>query len=664
MLTKITARAPLVRSLCLLGLSSLGLALPSAAQAGWKATFADEFSGAGVDSTKWIPTDGWGNQTYAGLGSLQCWVPEALSVANGILSITAKPQTFTACRPATIPQQLKYSSGIISSAGKFSQLYGYFEIRAKLPKGKGLWTDFWMLSEKGNWPPEINIVEYIGNDTSTSYHSFHWADPVGGPPLTSTTPLKGSDFSAGFHTFGVDWQPGILTYYIDGLKRAEYKGSHISNEAMYMLVDMAVGGTWAGAPDASTLFPAQMQIDYVRAFTRVNDGKPDGLPPFGGTPTPVATAPTTMIAQKMALITRTAGANWDGTAYGNGTGYGFWNNGFIQDTVAFPSTATYNFTVKAFGDWKLGISPYLELRIDGKPIAFVNNISPQPWGTYTVPVKVTAGQHLLAVALTNGYEWATKIGEKRSLVIDTIQISGAIPTIPPVIPPAKLMMSDAANRANAVALQSAEVSGKVYVFAAADSSARKVEFWLDNPNPSNPTGTPLKADDLSPFDFAGTDDAARVALPFDVGTLASGTHTISARVTLADGTVQAPISASFTVDKVDVFLSTSPDRSNPRSLRGTTISNGNIYVFTAPDTGVARAEFWLDSATPANPATPPTKIENMFPFDFVGTAANADALPFDTTTLAAGTHTITTRVTMSDGTVNPFVTATFSKVNN
>ncbi|MFO1417415.1 MAG: family 16 glycosylhydrolase [Methylotetracoccus sp.] len=654
----------LIAPLSLLGLSSLAALAPTEASAGWKMTFNDEFSGSAVDTTKWAFTDGWGNQTFVGLGTVQCWVPEAASVANGVLTLTAKPQTFTFCRPMTNPSQLKYASGMISSHKSFSQAYGYFEMRAKEPRGKGLWSDFWMLSDKLVWPPETNIVEYIGNTNTISYHSFHWRDPGTSEPMTSTTPVTNADLSADFHTFGVDWQPGLLTYYVDGLKRAEYKSDKINSDAMYMLVTLAVGGNWAGLPDATTTFPAKMEIDYIRAYTRVNDGTADGIPPFGGNPRPVATAPTTLYAQQMALVTRTAGANWDGSAYGNGTGYGFWNNGYVQDTVAFPRTAKYNFTIKAWGDWKLGISPYMELRIDGKPVGFANNISPRPWGSYTVPINVPAGQHLLAVALTNGYDWFTKTGEKRSLVIDTIKISDPIAVDPPVIPPAKLMISDASDRSNGKLLQGAEVSGKTYVFASADTTAAKAEFWLDQANPVSPTGAPIAIDDLKPFDLGGSDDVAGIALPFDVSSLAQGSHTVTARVTLADGTLQAPISASFTVNKVDVYLSDSPTRSNPRLLRGATISDGPIYVYTAPDAGVARAEFWLDSATPTAPTTAPTKIENMGPFDLAGTAANADSMPFDATTLAAGAHTVTVRVTMADGTVYPFVVAGFTKAGN
>jgi hypothetical protein len=302
----------------------------------------------------------------------------------------------------------------------------------------------------------------------------------------------------------------------------------------------------------------------------------------------------------------------------------------------------------------------MEIRIDGKAVATVSNIAPRPWGTYKLPIQVTGGQHLVAMALVNGNDWKTGIGEKRSLIIDTLTIANGTPPAAITAPPAKVLVSSTPSRANAAPLLDAAVTGNIYAFATADLAASKVQFWLDNATPAAPTGAPMTSDDTTPFDFAGADPTTGQALPFNVGALTNGLHTITAVTTMLDGSVQTPVTTSFMVNKVDIFVTDVPDRSNAKVLRGATVT-GNIYVFTGPDTGVQMVEFWLDDATPSNPTGAPSKIEKLQPFDFGGTSNTLTALPFNATSLAVGPHTLTARVTMSDGTVNPPVVARFTR---
>ena len=136
------------------------------------------------------------------------------SVSEGVLSITASP--LSAAAQATLPAGIKrtYLSGALNTY-PYSQTYGYFEIDAEAPSGRGLWPAFWLLSVDDNWPPEIDAPEMLGNDPSTAYFSLHTTDkawvatqPGGYNGSTTTDAIhSGVDGSKGFHRFGVDWGP-------------------------------------------------------------------------------------------------------------------------------------------------------------------------------------------------------------------------------------------------------------------------------------------------------------------------------------------------------------------------------------------------------------------------------------------------------------------------
>ena len=217
--------------------------------------FADEFNGTRVDADKWSSGYPWGctNETT---GERQCYVPEALTVRDGLLVIEAD----------RVPGgRLPYRSGMIVSAGSFSRRYGYFELRAKLPRGKGLWPAFWLLPKPtGKWPPELDVMELFGSDPDTVLMGQHWRDAAGRERKRIRS-WAGPDFSAGFHTFGLSWGPDAVVWYVDGVER--YRSvRNIPTEEMYVLVNLAVGGEGPGDPDASTRFPSRMEVDYVRVW--------------------------------------------------------------------------------------------------------------------------------------------------------------------------------------------------------------------------------------------------------------------------------------------------------------------------------------------------------------------------------------------------------------
>ena len=113
------------------------------------------------------------------------------------------------------------------------------------------------------------MLEVIGSAPNTAEFHFHWTN-ADGTDANAGHAWVGPDFSAGWHTFALDWQPGALVWYVDGVERWRYAdASTIPDEPMYLLLDLAVGGDWPGAPDASTVLPSYFDVDYVRVWERV-----------------------------------------------------------------------------------------------------------------------------------------------------------------------------------------------------------------------------------------------------------------------------------------------------------------------------------------------------------------------------------------------------------
>ena len=251
-------------------------------------TFADEFNSLSLwngvsgtwSTTFWyhdaltanggsLPSNGeqewYINANYAPTAGVRPW-----TVADGVLTLSAAPAD-ASIQP--LINGYKYTSGEINSYQSFSQTYGYFEMRAELPQGQGLWPAFWLLPKSGAWPPEIDIMEVLGNDTGTLYTTAHSA--ATGSHTSNGIGSVVADMSAGYHTFGVDWEADRITWYFDG--RAVYSIATPAdlNQPMYMIANLAVGGDWPGNPDASTPFPARMNIDYIHVYS----SKPDDITP-------------------------------------------------------------------------------------------------------------------------------------------------------------------------------------------------------------------------------------------------------------------------------------------------------------------------------------------------------------------------------------------------
>jgi beta-glucanase (GH16 family) len=176
-------------------------------------------------------------------------------VHDGVLDIVAQPA------PPALASALggfRYTSGLITTQPSFSQTYGYFEMRAKLPAGKGVWPAFWLLPADLSWPPELDVMESIGDPSLvwTTAHSKVDDRPGGKHQVAPGV----------FHVFAVSWDEKELVWYIDGKEVQRQPTPPDMHKPMYMLANVAVGGDWPGAPDASTPWPARMSIDYIRAY--------------------------------------------------------------------------------------------------------------------------------------------------------------------------------------------------------------------------------------------------------------------------------------------------------------------------------------------------------------------------------------------------------------
>lgn len=244
-----------------LALAILLYALPAAAQSGWNLTFSDEFNASSLDASKWGTQYTWGctnNDEQEG------YEPGNVSLANGNAVLTATNQ------PNSCNGGKSYSSGMIESAGKFSQLYGYFEARIQVPAFQGFWPAFWLMPANGSWPPETDVIELgQGGDFMTARMTPHWPSNSYQEQDWSNT---GTPFGLAMHTFAIDWEPGTETWYIDGIARATFTGSNVPTIPMYILANLAVGGSWPGPPNGTTPLPSHMLVDYIRVYTHPANG--------------------------------------------------------------------------------------------------------------------------------------------------------------------------------------------------------------------------------------------------------------------------------------------------------------------------------------------------------------------------------------------------------
>ena len=273
--------------------------------AGWKLVWHDEFEGDAVDTTKWdfdigngfydyknhlwIP--GWGNE------ELQYYThkPENVTVRDSCLSIRAVKAPLHGCGYTSARLKTKRRDGTVL----FAKCYGRVEFRAKVPWGKGLWPALWMLPQEdkyGGWAAsgEIDLMEIVGEKPHEVLNSIHFGSTFPKRSLITTVhPLPGASTVSDWHEYAVEWEPGEIRFFVDGVQTCSYghwwscsktvdgAGVEAKGEAdlnpwpapfdqpFYIVMNVAVGGNFPGAPNDQTRFPAELVVDYVRVYDKV-----------------------------------------------------------------------------------------------------------------------------------------------------------------------------------------------------------------------------------------------------------------------------------------------------------------------------------------------------------------------------------------------------------
>jgi beta-glucanase (GH16 family) len=255
----------------------------STALPGWVLTWSDEFNGpdgSAVDPTKWVHDvggTGWGNQEleYYTDGTQNAIVTGGNLV---ITATTAGASGYSCSYPSSGP--CKYTSARLLTQGKFSQQYGRFEARIQIPEGQGLWPAFWMLGANigtVNWPScgETDIMENIGSQPSVNHGSLHMpaAGTTNDSQLTGMYTLANNvKLGDGFHTYAVEWSAAAIKFFVDDVLYETQTPAGATNRTwefdhpFFILLNVAVGGQFPGAPDSTTSFPQTMKVDWVRVY--------------------------------------------------------------------------------------------------------------------------------------------------------------------------------------------------------------------------------------------------------------------------------------------------------------------------------------------------------------------------------------------------------------
>jgi beta-glucanase (GH16 family) len=255
---------------------------PPPPPAAWTLVWSDDFdgvAGAAVDTAKWVAEtggQGWGNQEkeYYTAGTANASLD-----GSGQLVITARaeqPNSSYNCWYGTC----RYTSARLITKSKFETTYGRFEARIRIPRGQGIWPAFWMLGaniDGVGWPKcgEIDIMENIGREPNLIHGTMHGPGYSGGSGIGASYQLATESFADGYHLFAVEWSAGEIRWLVDDKEYTRTNTGSIPAGAVwafdhpfFILLNVAVGGAWPGDPDASTVFPQQMLVDYVRVYRR------------------------------------------------------------------------------------------------------------------------------------------------------------------------------------------------------------------------------------------------------------------------------------------------------------------------------------------------------------------------------------------------------------
>jgi beta-glucanase (GH16 family) len=242
--------------------------VPAPGPGDWQLQLDEQFDGSTVDASRWATCYWWAERTCTNAGNdeLELYTPQNVAVAAGNLRLEARREQATDEHGTGT---YDYTSGMISGRGptgtRLQFQYGYFEMRARLPVGTGMWSAFWLLPSTQESLPEIDVFEVVGEAPHRVVQSLHVgteADRERRHRDVDTT-----DLTTGWHRFGLRWEADRLAWYVDGTETFVIDDADlIPHEPMYLIANLAVGGTFTETPDAQTPFPSRMDVDYIRVW--------------------------------------------------------------------------------------------------------------------------------------------------------------------------------------------------------------------------------------------------------------------------------------------------------------------------------------------------------------------------------------------------------------
>ncbi|MFA5850466.1 MAG: glycoside hydrolase family 16 protein [Bacteroidales bacterium] len=244
----------------------------------WRMIWNDEFNGKTLDLTKWNVLI----RETSKHNELQYYVPDDVYLGNGCLRIRSRIRDFG---------NKHYTSGRLDTKDKLAITYGRIEIRGKLPVGKGLWPAYWLYPQNRDWQmeyvmseavangressipeyrpwySEIDIMEFLGHEPKVMYATFHYYSFQGVKKTSSATVNGDVSYADDFHLYVLEWEADVIRWYLDG-KLIHTATEGVPHNDHFLILNTAIGGSWPGNPDSTTVFPQFHDIDYVRVYKR------------------------------------------------------------------------------------------------------------------------------------------------------------------------------------------------------------------------------------------------------------------------------------------------------------------------------------------------------------------------------------------------------------
>ena len=568
-------------------------------------TWSDEFNGTSLDQTKWSYQTGDGCPGNCGWGNneLEYYTSSTnnVNVSGGNLAIVARNEN------NYNGTGKNFTSGKLVTSGKFSQKYGRYEARVKVPSASGTWPAFWMLADNTQWPAtgEIDILECANANPTTWFGTLHYASTAGvhqskGSTWTSSTPLSND-----FHVYACEWNTDQISWYVDGVLRGTAtKAAVISgggawpfdDQKFFIILNLAVGGNFTGQTPNPAEYPQTMLVDYVRVYS----GDPCTVPesPYNGT---AVSLPGIIQAENYDLgsegisyhdsetanqggVYRTDGVDIEAsTDAGGGYDVGWTAAGeWLKYTVNVSTSGSYNFAFRTAGTSAGAVN----VLVDGVNVTGTVNLPNtggwQTWATTNVSnINLTAGQHIVEVlVVTAGFNL-----NYISVTANTVSVNQA-PSV---------SLTSPANNATFSAPASVTINATA---SDVDGTVSKVDFY----NGSTLLGT----DNTSPYSFVWSNVAA-------------GSYSITAKATDNSGATTISGGVSITVNTV---TTTNPCSGVPQYVEnggyvaGSTVQSGGViyqcksYPYTGwcngaawaygPGTGTAWTDAWTQTGTCSN----------------------------------------------------------------